>query len=878
MNTRKNIWHTGILYPLILTFIMGMIVGANYIPGTLLSGWDTLHPEFNLPLAFSRAITGVWRMDQGLGTVAAHSHMADLPHLVILWFMSLILPLWNVRYAYTFLGLGTGIFGMYFFIRSLCTNELRRDLISFIGALVYLTNLGTVQQFIVPFEMFTTEYALLPWILLTATQYLKTTKRIWLFAWIAVILLAAPMAYAATLWYAFFGFFVLYLALAGWKQNKKQVLTLVILTIVLNLYWLLPNIYFVSFHGAEVQASKVNRLFSPEAYAKNQEFGTIANLPLLKNFLFDWQLYDYSLSNFTAVTGPWEMHLTNPLTRAIGYGIFIFALFGVVSALKQKRPAERAIVVVFLLSGLTILNGTWPMTVVFTFLGTMSGVAKEALRFPFTKFSVIYMVSMSTLAALGFRWITTKFSKHILRTSVLAMSAGLLFYFIPAFSGNFIQPAMRITIPKEYTDMFGWFQAQPPDGRVAILPIHSFWNWTYYTWGFQGAGFLQFGIPQPILDRDYERWNPANEQYGREMSYAVYSQNPQNIHSVLVKYNVTWVLVDNSVFSPASNENQTLLWLMPELLEQAGLTKAKSFGKDITIYQVSTVLPAVAGFAGVPPADSVIPYSFLVNREERITGLISGSTVQEFTPASLPTHTATACSTGTVTNQPLGTSDGVRYSATDTPLCDHIDLSDLPHSENYVVEITSKHRSGFPLQLCISNALTSHCDVYVHLGSQKNYVTERFLLPALNDYGIGYSINLNNYTIRGMTSVNDIKSIRVLSIGPHYIPIPQSPNAASYENVTELSHVLYRVTMTHPSTTLALWQTFERGWIALKNADTFPYVQPVGTHIVLNDWANGWTGNFGTSDIIYIIFWPQLLEWVGFAFLPIGMWIVHRHI
>ena len=33
-------------------------------PNTWLSGWDTLHPEWNFSLAFERIFNGVWRTDQ----------------------------------------------------------------------------------------------------------------------------------------------------------------------------------------------------------------------------------------------------------------------------------------------------------------------------------------------------------------------------------------------------------------------------------------------------------------------------------------------------------------------------------------------------------------------------------------------------------------------------------------------------------------------------------------------------------------------------------------------------------------------------------------------------------------------------------------------
>ena len=85
-----------------LALILGLVIGANYTPHTILSGWDTLHPEFNFPLAFERMVSGVWRADQGLGAAAGHSHMADLPRVFLLWLTSFILPQELLRYAFFF--------------------------------------------------------------------------------------------------------------------------------------------------------------------------------------------------------------------------------------------------------------------------------------------------------------------------------------------------------------------------------------------------------------------------------------------------------------------------------------------------------------------------------------------------------------------------------------------------------------------------------------------------------------------------------------------------------------------------------------------------------------------------------------------------------
>ncbi len=72
--------------PLILVLIALIIAFKNYSPDTFLSGWDTLHPEFDYKLNLIRTRSGVFRTEQGLGALASHAHMVEVVRIFILWF------------------------------------------------------------------------------------------------------------------------------------------------------------------------------------------------------------------------------------------------------------------------------------------------------------------------------------------------------------------------------------------------------------------------------------------------------------------------------------------------------------------------------------------------------------------------------------------------------------------------------------------------------------------------------------------------------------------------------------------------------------------------------------------------------------------------
>ena len=102
------------LFPLLIIGICVFLAWKNYLPRTILSGWDTLHPEFNLSLYLERAFNGVWMEHQGLGAVASQAHASELPRLLIVLLLNLFLPLNLVRYSFFFICLLSGALGVIF--------------------------------------------------------------------------------------------------------------------------------------------------------------------------------------------------------------------------------------------------------------------------------------------------------------------------------------------------------------------------------------------------------------------------------------------------------------------------------------------------------------------------------------------------------------------------------------------------------------------------------------------------------------------------------------------------------------------------------------------------------------------------------------------
>ncbi|MFC1790483.1 hypothetical protein ACFLZP_03305, partial [Patescibacteria group bacterium] len=608
----------------------------NYTPGTWLTGWDTLHPEFDFPLNLKRVIQGVWREEQGLGAVAAHAHMADLPRILLLGLGHFFWDKNFLRWAYIFLCLILGPWGVYWFLsKTLPVNTtsqesflpaiaaLRRwqagghlrggyrshssevgvKVAAFLGGLFYLLNLGTLQHFYVPFEMFPTQFAVLGWVFGLATKFLDPSSRKKqgrLLFWFALAnFFGAGMAYAPQLWYAYFICLASYLFLLAFFGKKKVasfkkaglLLGLVLLT---NCFWLLPNVYFLKNHSADVPLAKTNRMFSEEAYLTNKYFGNFADAAILKNFLFDWSQRPSGKNNFGYLLASWREHLQRPKIASLGYLGFGLMVSGVVVSLLRKKPRAGAMLPVLVICFVVLISMNPPFESFFGYFRERVSLIREGLRLPFTKFSILLSFAYAFYFGLFWQWLLGKLLRGALGMKVLGgglvlvMIGSLGLYMAPAFIGDFINPSLHLKIPEDYFEAFSWFDQQPEYGRVMHFPLHTVYGWLYHDWGYQGAGFAWFGIKQPFLDRDFDRWNPPNEQNYREVSQAVYSQDLSLLETLLEKYQIKWIFLDLSVVIPGEHADREVLFYdqIRELFDQSDkINLVGSFGSKIRVYE-----------------------------------------------------------------------------------------------------------------------------------------------------------------------------------------------------------------------------------------------------------------------------------------------------
>ena len=130
-----------------------------------------------------------------------------------------------------------------------------------------------------------------------------------------------------------------------------------------------------------------------------------------------------------------------------------------------------------------------------------------------------------------------------------------------------------------------------PNETVLTLPLHTFSGWQYYKWGYQGSGFIWFGMKQPVLDRDSDRWSVANEQAFRELQYTLYSQRIGQFDKTLKKFGVGYIIWDTATITPSEKNRNQILYqretttVLKRLIDEGLLKKINSFG-TITVYKL----------------------------------------------------------------------------------------------------------------------------------------------------------------------------------------------------------------------------------------------------------------------------------------------------
>ncbi len=586
-----------------ITLVWLTIIVTNYTPGTFLTGWDNVQVELDFGLNIKRAIFAVWQEFQGVGLVGGHAHAADLPRILFMFLTSIVLPISTVRYFYMFLMLLIGPIGAYFLLKKVVLKKRTMKATFYaalVGALFYLLNLGTVQNFYVSLSAFATFYGFLPWLIYILIELLEKFDRK-RFAWFVILnVLSAPFAFIPQIFIAYTGVFAI-IALSKLieaRDKRKAIIRItisVVLLFVVHSYWILPFAYFTANNLSVRYQSTFNTILSEKFFLQNKNYGSIKDVPILRGGYFESTDYDHTNDQVSKlIFQPWINHLNHTSILVLGYTLFSIVLLGVLVSIKKKEKWWLGFLGVFLLGYFMLSNDNLPFGFIFSFLRDHINLFKEAFRFPYNKFSVVAITGYTIFFAYGTDWLLEQITKRIKHKKVLVLQlssimtvAALVVFTLPIWNGHLFYNQIEQNIPQQYFDLFEFMHKQDPNTRIANFPQYTLYGWNYYNWGYHGSGFLWYGLEQPIMDRNFDVWHPKNEAYYSEISQALYSKNAKHFKDVLNKYQITWILLDQSIIAPNRDEvlfHQELLDIINSFKHDGLILEQHQFG-DIYLYK-----------------------------------------------------------------------------------------------------------------------------------------------------------------------------------------------------------------------------------------------------------------------------------------------------
>lgn len=847
-----------------LVLIVGVLCFRNYTPSTFLTGWDNLMPELNIWLNLKRSLFAVWQQYQGLGLVGGMAHATDLIRQLIILPFTLFLPTSFIRYFWHFTMLFLGTFGIFHLLKK---NKFS-PLISFISALFYLLNFGSIQYFWVAFEPFSTFWGFFPWLIYFLWEYLNSIKYGQdnvlslqkLKKLIFINILAIPSFYVQTIFIVYL--ICVFLILIGfyiWRNNQffgaessevntegrehrknsiVEAIKIFFLIFLINSFWLLPQFYFLKNNLQNPTTGIGNYMSNEETFARNQARGNLPDFLLLRGYYYDFS------SNGQPLMAPWITHFSNQYFLICGYFISFFIILGLISLLSRPKKLNLfsiSLLLFFLLSCLALLSNLSPFKELNYLLRSLP-LINQIFRSPWTKFLVPASFTFSLLLAFGLRSLTSflyqiKYSPIISHLSSFLILISLFSFSFPAFKGNYFSPDIRQKIPSEYFEIFNFFKSQNPAGRIANLPQGSFWGWTNYKWGVSGSGFLWYALENPILDRAFDTWNLKNEQYYWELSHALQSKDPILLENILSKYSIEFLIFDNNIFYPDEKIYSKLSLSTKELLNSVSSLKLIKKTQNISVYQ-SLYPTKIYQSESTTPA-SKFNFTLIDKNYQQYGDYLSTQQPNNITANLFTNRLQSELSFNPefLIDQP---DPFANQDVTNSDPSQNIFAFNFPHAslaQNYLAKITSRHFSGLPLRISAvsDNLQNKYFDTL--LSDSATPSTNWFFIPSRQtdnfDYGLTFIFNNTSILNKNINYVDEI----VL----YPISVDQTITYPTLlrQYLNSKSSIFYYIVKANPSpSTLILPQSFDSGWLAFYFDDY--HRLKLLPHIEINNWANGW--------------------------------------
>jgi hypothetical protein len=271
------------------------------------------------------------------------------------------------------------------------------------------------------------------------------------------------------------------------------------------------------------------------------------------------------------------------------------------------------------------------------------------------------------------------------------------------------------------------------------------------------------------------------------------------------------------------------------------------------------------------PKISVVDNILTVKIDKKLALLYQSSTDQNY--LNLTNDACQKNEKGTALMKKIK-NEGYRFTSVSSNSCIKIELSYLSQRYGYLFNIQTTTDNKRGLHINLTNDTTDRSDMETYTDNDEQFHNYYLISSPRGFYDLGYSLYINNISEGREKVINTLEKINIYQI-PYYFlkdlkmvknlnQINTNDKKTVFTNVSQKNISYYEVKMNQidNGSILYLSQSYNSGWIAFADGKILP-------HVLVNNWANGWKLD-GQTNNVTIIFWPQYLEFLGFALLAIA--------
>ncbi|MDD4937978.1 MAG: hypothetical protein PHX34_03085 [Candidatus Shapirobacteria bacterium] len=221
----------------------------------------------------------------------------------------------------------------------------------------------------------------------------------------------------------------------------------------------------------------------------------------------------------------------------------------------------------------------------------------------------------------------------------------------------------------------------------------------------------------------------------------------------------------------------------------------------------------------------------------------------------------------------------IRLISQEVKQCLNLTINNISTNYSYLANIITRYQQGENLFLRVTNK-NRPIGIDLYLQSSKTFNNEFFIIPSNIPDEIEYNFNFESKSFNKKTTINDINSLQLYLIPYNYFnnlkliapQISELQNNLNYQpkDVKHPNETFYKINLPIKTENklIILYQSYSPEWLAFSKTNKFPFISPLKNHTTINNWGNAWElpNNIDPSTV-YILFWPQILEFLGLGLI-----------